>query len=364
MKHSTMTALAAISMLICGGALAGAPAGSIYIAPELLWVNPDNDIGGAREDTGFHVAAGTALSENWDAEIGYSDTNHDSLSVGKVGIRGLDLTFNRVFNRAGRVSPFIGAGLTSLSTKFRDTGFSSSNLGAKLGAGLTADLVGGEQWELQALGELGTRVDKIQRISGDQWDPYAGIGLRIAFGGRSPQVLAPAAPAAPTPVAAPAPPPVAPTAPVAPPPPPADDDHDGVPNSADRCPNTPAGDKVDAAGCGLTIQLQVNFDTNSAHIKPESYAELDNFVAFLKQVPSAHGELEGHTDSVGSDAYNLKLSQARADAVKAYVVDKGIDATRLTAGGYGESRPVADNKTAEGRAQNRRVLFVRSSLQQ
>jgi len=117
-------------------------------------------------------------------------------------------------------------------------------------------------------------------------------------------------------------------------------------------------------GCGLTIALQVNFDNNSATIKPESYGELDNLVEFLKAVPSARGTLEGHTDSVGSDAYNRNLSQRRADSVKAYVTGKGIDAARIEARGFGEAQPVADNATAEGRAQNRRVQFTRTSLQQ
>ena len=148
------------------------------------------------------------------------------------------------------------------------------------------------------------------------------------------------------------------TPPPPPPDPPADSDHDGVIDALDKCPTTPAGDKVDSVGCSLTIALQVNFDTNSAHIKADSIAELDRFVAFLKDVPSVSGELQGHTDSVGKDAYNLRLSQQRAEAVKAYAVEHGIDAVRLTAKGYGETQPVADNATAEGRAKNRRVLFV------
>jgi OOP family OmpA-OmpF porin len=132
----------------------------------------------------------------------------------------------------------------------------------------------------------------------------------------------------------------------------------------DRCPNTPAGDKVDSVGCGLSIALQVLFDNDSANIKAESYGELDRFADFLKAVPSASGTLEGHTDSVGAAVYNERLSQRRADSIKAYIVGKGVDGGRLTARGYGESRPVADNATAEGRAQNRRVLFTRTSLQQ
>ncbi len=104
------------------------------------------------------------------------------------------------------------------------------------------------------------------------------------------------------------------------------------------------------------------FDTNSAVLKPESYAELDSMARFLADVPSARGIVEGHTDSVGADAYNLALSQRRADAVRKYLIDKGVAADRLQAKGYGETQPAADNKTAEGRSQNRRVVFQRTDI--
>ena len=104
------------------------------------------------------------------------------------------------------------------------------------------------------------------------------------------------------------------------------------------------GDKVDAVGCSLTIRLEVFFDTNSATIKPESYPDLDRVVTFMKQTaPSATGVVEGHTDSQGADAANMALSQRRADAVLKYLVDHGVAAGRLTAKGYGETQPVADN---------------------
>jgi OOP family OmpA-OmpF porin len=81
-----------------------------------------------------------------------------------------------------------------------------------------------------------------------------------------------------------------------------------------------------------------------------------------RTVPSASGVVEGHTDSVGNDDYNLKLSQRRADSVRKYLVDKGVPAARLEAKGYGEAQPVADNKTADGRAQNRRVVLKRNDV--
>jgi OOP family OmpA-OmpF porin len=137
-----------------------------------------------------------------------------------------------------------------------------------------------------------------------------------------------------------------------------------VVDATDRCANTPAGDKVDTAGCSLSIRLEVFFDTNSATIKPESYPDLDRVVTFMKETsPSATGVVEGHTDSQGADAANMSLSQRRADAVLKYLVDHGVASGRLTAKGYGETQPVADNGTADGRAQNRRVVLRRTDYQ-
>jgi OOP family OmpA-OmpF porin len=135
-----------------------------------------------------------------------------------------------------------------------------------------------------------------------------------------------------------------------------------VVNTADRCPATPAGDRVDTNGCSLRANLKVFFDTNSAVLKTESFAELDNMARFLADVPAARGVVEGHTDNVGADAYNLALSQRRADAVRKYLIDKGVAADRLQTKGLGETQPEADNATADGRAQNRRVVFARTDV--
>jgi OOP family OmpA-OmpF porin len=101
--------------------------------------------------------------------------------------------------------------------------------------------------------------------------------------------------------------------------------------------------------------LNVLFDTNKSIIKKNSFKDVDNLVAVMKQYPDLNVVVEGHTDNVGSAAYNKKLSQRRADAVKSYMVKKGIDAKRLTAKGFGLEKPIADNKTKAGKAKNRRV---------
>lgn len=99
----------------------------------------------------------------------------------------------------------------------------------------------------------------------------------------------------------------------------------------------------------------VYFDTDKATLRPESYPALDNLVRALRAKPSMKIEIAGHTDNVGDDTYNRRLSQRRAEAVRDYLIKKGIKAERLVARGYGETKPVANNDTPEGRQKNRRT---------
>ena len=99
----------------------------------------------------------------------------------------------------------------------------------------------------------------------------------------------------------------------------------------------------------------VLFDFDKSTIKPEAGAILDRLVAFMNENKDKRANLSGHTDSVGTDAYNQKLSERRVDSVRNYVVGKGVDGGRISGQGFGESKPIADNKTSEGRAKNRRV---------
>ncbi len=148
---------------------------------------------------------------------------------------------------------------------------------------------------------------------------------------------------------------------------PKDTDGDGVWDGVDRCEDTPPGSRVDGFGCAVLFEEQrrtlvlegVTFETNSADLTPNARSILDRVAASLSQWPELRVEVGGHTDSAGRDAYNLDLSLRRAESVRAYLVDAGIPASRLTARGYGETRPVADNATEEGRRENRRVELSR-----
>ena len=151
---------------------------------------------------------------------------------------------------------------------------------------------------------------------------------------------------------------------------PSDGDGDGVFDGIDRCPQTPAGSAVDEVGCPAakplfeeqrrTLVLDgVNFAHASAELDPRSRGTLDQVAASLLAWPEVRVEVGGHTDSTGNDSYNLALSRRRAEAVRDYLVGRGVPATRLTARGYGETEPIASNADKDGRGRNRRVELKR-----
>ncbi|MNL23697.1 Outer membrane porin F precursor [compost metagenome] len=158
-----------------------------------------------------------------------------------------------------------------------------------------------------------------------------------------------------------------------------DDDGDGVANKFDKCPGTPSGVQVDGAGCPILVKNEtkivekvitetdrrtvdeaiknLEFETGKSVIRSTSYNSLDRVAALLIEKDFSL-KLAGHTDNTGSLQLNLRLSKERAESVKAYLVSKGANPSRIEATGYGPNQPIASNKTAEGRQQNRRVEFT------
>src|SRR3989441_760406 len=142
-----------------------------------------------------------------------------------------------------------------------------------------------------------------------------------------------------------------------------DSDGDGVDDTKDKCPGTAPGTRVDAFGCPIlftpertpVILRGVTFETGRSALKLESHTVLDIVAQSLLDNPDIRIEIAGYTDSTGAPAANLRLSQARAAAVRAYLAARGVAPGRMVARGYGAANPIAPNKTLDGRAQNRRV---------
>lgn len=260
---------------------------------------------------------------------------YDKWKLSTLGLMG------RYYFTDNAFRPFVGAGAGS--TKHRSVLDESKDLSLSLVAGLQGQLA--RHWSARA--QIMYRNDYDSNSLGSVRhfsDWFYSVGLSFDFGG----VEEPPAP----PPAPPAPPP---------PPPNPDLDGDGVPNERDKCPNTRPGAVVDLDGCEVEAVISldnVHFDFDKATLRPEAIVVLNDAAALLKTHERVVVEVAGHTDSVGSEQYNQGLSERRAISVRDYLVSQGINATRLTARGYGELQPVATNDTDAGRQMNRRVELI------
>jgi outer membrane protein W/outer membrane protein OmpA-like peptidoglycan-associated protein len=274
------------------------------------------------------------------------------------------LSLNWHFNPDGMWRPYIGAGVNytmfsgeEVRGPLSQAGVGSLSLDDSFGpSGQVGIDIGEREWFLN-LNVRWIDIDADAEVSTEEGtgdlgtieiDPMVyGVHVGYRFGSVTPVAAA-------APVVAPPPPP---------PPPPAkcaDTDGDGVCDEADKCPGTPAGTKVDSVGCPMEQTLKLLFDFDSAELRPESITELERVVTFMGDVPFAKALVEGHTDSVGTEAYNQALSDRRAKAVFDYLTSRGVDPARLSSIGHGELKPIADNATAEGRQLNRRVMLIRT----
>ena len=318
---------------------------------------------GVDDDTGFSFDITAMLSQNWGAELFAAPAqNHTTTAItgrsvaqyGEVEPLIETLTAQYHFNPLGRMRPYVGAGLGY--AQFSGERPAGLSLGSSWGPAAVAGIdLGVTQRFFVNLSARWVNVESKVKLNGDRvgdvaLDPMIySLNLGYRFGATAaPAVVAIAAIAA-----------IAPAV-VAKPLAPLDSDGDGVIDPNDLCPDTPRGTRVGPQGCPCDLTLKLNFAFDSSALTDSDKAQLDAAVAELKRLNWTSGVIEGHTDSIGSDAYNQKLSERRAATVREYLIAQGIAESRMAPTGFGESQPVADNKTAEGRAENRRVVLRRT----
>ena len=308
------------------------------------------------------LGMGKFINPNWsiDAELNYQNpkANRDEdLNFSQYGI---SIDARRHFRQEGRrINPYIVGGVGYQRAEEEFDAFPSpdspgqserSYAPAKLGVGAQADF---QRFSLR--GELAARhsFDSDSVVAPGEsgfTDALASLTVVVPLGPER-VTVAQAAPMVP----------VVPVASCAS----LDDDRDGVNNCDDACPESTAGQAIGDTGCPvpLTIDLRgVNFDFDRDELRSDAVVILDEAIEILRRNPDLRVEVAGHTDSIGSDAYNQGLSERRAQAVYDYLISRGIDASRLEGpNGYGESRPIAPNTNADGsdnpdgRARNRRT---------
>ena len=355
-KSAILVSAMATALLGSAAAVADEPwdpeVGHWFVSPFLGYGFLDSD---RLLDDGIHWGAsiGKHLNRQWSAQISAytGEYDNDGRKPGWTGTAsydgsrsGVSVDLMRVFARDSRFSPYLLGGV----------GIQSSNYDGLQGdSNVTTSLGVGAMWELMRSAD-GSRHLQLTPEVRSRWDLQSGntlndivaqVGLALGWG-----------PPRPPPAAVELPPPPPPAAPAKC----ADSDGDGVCDEADKCPGTPAGAKVDKVGCPLEQTLKLLFDFDSAELRPESITELERLVTFMGDVPFATALIEGHTDSIGTEAYNQGLSDRRAKAVFDYLTSRGVDPARMSSIGHGELKPIADNATAEGRQLNRRVMLIRT----
>ncbi len=313
-------------------------------------VNVDND-----DSVGASLAIGKPITSWLNLELfGFyfnPDQDLNGNGAGDADLYGFGL--DALFFPARDTFPVYG--ILGASWGKKDVGFSSVN-GANVGDDADADFLDAGVGYMYTLNDYGLKVRAEYRyryttvdsadVLGSGYedarynDHIVTVGLQVPIGA-TPQAPAPA----------PAPQPVGPQ----------DSDGDGVIDANDQCPGTPRGTEVDARGCPIEkkapiVLKGVTFEFDSSKLTAQATNRLDNVVDALEASPDVNFRVDGYTDSIGTDRYNLDLSQRRVDSVRSYLMNHGITSSRITGTeGHGESNPVATNETAAGRAQNRRV---------
>jgi OOP family OmpA-OmpF porin len=344
----TIQTLLALSLPFAA-ASSHADEGQFYIAPGMQWMEFDNTVN-LDNDTGYFLGLGYDFTDRLSAEFSIFDLDPELPGGAQVEIDHWKVDALYSFNtKIAGFTPFVVAGLGN--TRFE----SNNEPTLDYGAGLKIEITNNLEWR--------TAVRNYNYRDRDFEDSDFGIDSALVFrfgGNKRPAAASRPAAAAPARTPAPAAAPAATPARTV-----ADADRDGVADSADRCPETPRNYAVDSAGCPIPVEevarveLEVYFDFDQSEVKPEFFDEIKEVTDFMAQYPDVIIELEGHTDSRGTDAYNLALSERRAAAVRQVMMSRfGMVGSRISSRGFGESRPVASNETESGRAENRRVMTV------
>jgi OOP family OmpA-OmpF porin len=321
--------------------------GATYIDAMLQYSLLDNkriskDDFGAQGGLGYNFAPNFALELNYGTG-GFKVKGFTGSSGPSEQLKAASLDVLYKFFPNSIFRPFILAGAGELQDRIGANFDDNHSWMAEAGVGVLTGI--GNQagsTRLQLRTEAKYRREFIQSnafIPNNPGDVVFGVGLQLSFGN----------PTRPVPVVAAAPPPEPAPIPQEP----------VIVPTPEPC-HAPAGFQVDA-NCRIIEQTvvvrAVDFEFNSTQLTAPARHTLDEVAAALLTQPELNVEVQGHTDSIGTDAYNLGLSQKRADAVKAYLVDRGLKVSALTAKGFGKANPIAGNDTAEGRAENRRVAF-------
>ncbi len=371
-KMGIMAVIIVLSVALAFPCSAEITPGRFSVSPFVGWYDFDSDTH-LKDKPVYGLRLGYDFTRRWggEAAFDYVKTEFNQGSGESVNVYGYRLDALYHFMPAERLVPFLAAGVGGTSGKDTD-GDSKSDFLFDYGAGVKYFL--SADWALRA------DIRHLLVFDGGRQDWEYTVGLVFLFGGKAP-APAPAAtaPAAPAPAAV------------------IDSDGDGVPDNLDKCPDTPKGVKVDKDGCPIdsdgdgvpdyldkcpdtpkgakvdkdgcpvvakapskvSIALDIKFDSGKADIKPQYDEQIKKVADFMNTYPETTAVIEGHTDNVGNEKTNLRLSTMRAESVKTYLVQKfGIAAGRLNTKGFGSSQPVADNATPEGRQKNRRITAV------
>ncbi len=327
-----------------------------YLSPMFAYTFDEKDRA-SEQGLGYYLGAGKVMSQYWNVELGtfYSRFNDKFAMPGaKWREYGMKLDGQYFYSREKSFSPYFGIGAGVQRTDLLGTGVKDTQpiLDAGLGFVSWFDVSG---HDVGLRGDARYRVaflDQIKDVPGapnQLNETILKLGLVIPVGPKTVAGAAAAGAAA------------AGTTKTL------DSDGDGVPDSLDRCPGTARGVVVDSTGCprdagsaaaGGERQFDdVLFEFDSSEVTAAGKTILDNAAETVNSgaYKSLRVNVAGHTDWIGSEGYNQALSERRANAVRSYLVKKGVDASRIHTFAYGETTPKADNQSDEGRAQNRRV---------